>query len=109
MVKITNSNFDEVVLDSEQPVLIKMTAPNCAPCRVLNPLLVKMKKAYPHILFCECDISKNMPLATDLEIRSVPTTMIFYQGELVGRVQGIYKEVVIRAVLGKFDHLKGKV
>ena len=99
---ITDEEFDKLVLDAKNPVVIKFTATWCRPCKALNPVLLSLKKRHRNIHFYEVDIEANFGLAEDFGIRSVPTTMIFNEGVAVGRVHGIFKEIVFRSVLSMF-------
>lgn len=102
MERITDERFDEKVLDAENPVVVKFTASWCAPCRAYNPILWSAQKDHPHITFYEVDVEDDPDLASDYEVRTLPTTLIFKDGVVEGTAKGLITKPVLYAVLAKF-------
>jgi|SRR5690606_13160604 len=68
--------------------LVKFAATWCAPCKVLNKTLKRVEPDFPTVSFQEVDVDDNPDLAKDYKIRSVPTVIVFRDGEEVTRLVG---------------------
>ena len=101
--RIEDNEFDLLVLDAKRPVVVKFTAKWCKPCEALTPIILKMRDFYPHINFYEVDIGKNRHLADDYNVKSLPTIIFFLNGKVDGRVTGLIKAKILKAVLSKYD------
>ena len=88
MVKeITNDNFNETVKDGVS--LIKFGAPWCGPCRQLAPIIDKLAEKFNGTaIIGDVNVDNNQELAAQFSIRSVPTTIVFKDGEEVDRTLG---------------------
>jgi thioredoxin 1 len=87
--EITAANFNEVVLESDVPVLVDFWAEWCGPCKQLGPLVDEASIEFQDkIDVCKMDVDANRETAAEYGIRSIPTLMIFENGELVGTEVG---------------------
>ena len=82
-----------------EKVLVQYTASWCGPCKALTPRLSNISNSYPNVTFLKVDVDKNMNEAVSLEIRSVPTVIIYEGNEVVNRSTGVqpdsfYKEIL---------------
>ena len=94
---------DEVVRKSlEVPVLVDFWATWCAPCKTLGPLLDKLAAEY-HGAFvvAQVDVDKEQELAAAFQIRSVPTMVVFKDGQVLGAIPGALPEGQLREMLAQ--------
>ena len=88
-VMITKSNFDEEVLKSDIPVLVDFYAEWCGPCKSLSPLIAEIAEEYEgKIKVCKDNIDADEGLADYYNVMSVPTLMLFKNGEQAGMMVG---------------------
>ncbi len=89
-VAVTDANFEQAVLKSDQPVLVDFWAEWCAPCRAIAPLLESLSEDYDgRATIAKLDIDANQQVAMKFGIRSIPTVMLFNQGEIVDTLVGV--------------------
>ncbi|HXI54784.1 MAG TPA: thioredoxin [Polyangia bacterium] len=89
LIDITAVNFDEQALQSPVPVLVDFTAAWCAPCRMIAPHIDAIADAYAgRLRVGKCDVDANPELTARLDVRSMPTLMVFKNGQVVGHLIG---------------------
>ena len=86
---VNDSNFDEVVLNSEQPAMVDFWAEWCGPCKMQLPILEKISDEIPNVKICKINVDENTDLAVKFGIRSIPTMMVFKNGEKVEQFVGL--------------------
>lgn len=93
----------EDIIKSEKPVLIDFFATWCGPCQMMHPILEEVaKNVGDKARVIKIDIDKNQELSTVYNVRSVPTLMIFKDGELKYRVSGVQQVAALEAELAKY-------
>ena len=89
-LEITNSNFEETVLNSDKPVLVDFWAAWCGPCRMVGPIIDELSEEYEgKAVVGKVDIDSNQQYAAQFGVRNIPTVLVFKNGELVDRKVGV--------------------
>ncbi len=89
-VKITANNFEEEVLKSDIPVLVDFYADWCGPCKMLAPIIAQLAEEYQgKCKIGKCNIDDDITLAQKFRVMSVPTIIIFQNGEAVTTSVGV--------------------
>jgi len=81
--QVTDGNFDQVVLGSDVPVLVDFWAPWCGPCKMVTPILEELARDYEGKLsVVKYNTEQNQGVAGAMNIRSIPTMVMFKDGEV---------------------------
>jgi thioredoxin 1 len=101
VLEITDHNFAEA-LASPTPLLIDFTAAWCPPCRAIAPHVEALADAYlGRVRVAKCDADDNQKLVADLDVRSLPTVLVFKEGKVVGQLVGAAPRARIEALVNR--------
>ena len=90
MLTLTQENFSKEVLESPQPVLVDFWAEWCGPCKMLGPILDELAQEYDgRLRIGKVNIDEHQDLAVQYGIRSIPTLLLFKQGQVADQIVGL--------------------
>lgn len=88
-IEITDSNFDEIVKNSDKPVLVDFWAQWCGPCLAIGPVIEQIAKEYEgKAVIGKLDVDNNPKVAMAYGVRNIPTLLIFKNGQVVDKQVG---------------------
>ncbi len=85
---VTDANFKSEVLEAEGPVLVDFWAPWCGPCRVVHPVLEEIDAERDDVSIVSINVDENQQTATQYEVLSIPTMILFKDGAIAKKVIG---------------------
>ena len=81
MLDLKDENFKSEVLDADGPVVVDFWAPWCGPCHAVEPILRQLEEAHGNVKFAKLDVDQNVRTASRYEVLSIPTAILFEDGE----------------------------
>lgn len=102
-IELNDSNFDEIVLKSEKPVLVDFWAVWCGPCGVMSPLVDEVASDQEgRLVVGKLNCDESMDIAQRYGITGIPAFLIFKDGEVVDRVMGVMPKGELLAAVEKY-------
>jgi thioredoxin 1 len=100
-VTLTDSNFKDEVLQSDQPVLVDFWAAWCGPCRMIAPIIEELASEFEgRAKIAKLDVDHNPRVAMQFGVRSIPTLLFFKDGQVVDQLIGASSKRVLADKLG---------
>lgn len=100
---LTNDNFDEIVVNSDIPVIVDFWAPWCGPCKMFAPIFNETSKKYPlKAVFAKVNTELEQTLGSKYHIMSIPTLVVFKNGVEVRRISGALDPLRLSNLVNEF-------
>jgi thioredoxin 1 len=96
---VTDATFQNEVIEADGPVLVDFWAPWCGPCRVVHPILEEISNEREDLRIVSINVDENQQTAAQYEILSIPTLLLFRDGEIAKRVIGALPKKRLEAEL----------
>lgn len=102
VIEITDSNFEELVLKSDKPVIIDFWAEWCGPCRMVGPVVEELSLEYEgKAITGKLDVDSNPDVTAKYGVRNIPTILFFKDGEVVDKHVGAVPKNILAGKLDK--------
>jgi len=107
--EMTDENFNGIVTEATQPILVDFWAPWCGPCKIVGPIIDELAEEYEgRAIIAKVNVDQNPNLSAHFKIKSIPTIMFFYEGTLQERFHGLIPKPNLEEILEEYI-AKGKV
>ncbi len=100
-ITITSTNFEEVVLKNDKPVLIDFWATWCGPCQMIAPIVHQIAEENENVVVGKVDVDNEIVLAQKFGIASIPTLVLMKNGQAVDSLVGLRSKEQILAFINQ--------
>ena len=98
-IQVNKDNFQEVVLNSDKPVLVDFWASWCGPCRMVAPILEEIASERSDVKVCKINVDEEPELAGRYNVMSIPTLLVVKEGQVVNQAVGARPKSQILSLL----------
>ena len=98
-ITLTKENFEQEVLRSDKPVLVDFWASWCGPCRMVSPIVDEIAEERSDIKVGKVNVDEQQMLAAQFSVMSIPTLLVFKNGQVVNQAVGARPKQQILALL----------
>ena len=98
-IQVNKDNFQEVVLNSDKPVLVDFWARWCGPCRMVAPVLEEIANERSDVKVCKINVDEEPELAGRYNVMSIPTLLVVKEGQVVNQAVGARPKSQILSLL----------
>lgn len=100
LVELTDSNYEEIINKSEQPIVIDLWAEWCGPCKMIDPIIKEMDQEYDgKAIMAKLNVDENPEVTGAFGIRNIPTVLFLKNGEVVDKQVGAVPKQVLTGKL----------
>lgn len=98
-ITVTSENFQDVVMNSDKPVLLDFWAPWCGPCRMVSPIIDEIAGERSDIIVGKINVDEQVALAQQFRVMTIPTLMVIKNGQVVHQSAGARPKAQILELL----------
>ena len=98
-LKITKDNFQAEVLEAKGTVLVDFWASWCGPCKMIGPIIDQIADERADVKVCKVNVDDEQELAVQFKVMSIPTLLVFKDGQVVNQSLGAKPKAAILAML----------
>lgn len=101
VMELTKENFQQEVLEAQETVLVDFWATWCGPCKMMAPVVEELAEERSGVKVCKVNVDEQMELARQYRVLSIPTFLVFKNGEMTGNTLGVQPKEKLIELLEK--------